>query len=639
MRRLTPLLLLALAAWTHGTGSSQTLTGLTLSNEIVTPGVTSGVAVAAMTVAVSSGSASGAVIALSTSGSCPGSSANNGNYSVSGTTLSTAANIASETDLICLSVTLAGAANSPQYYAFQLPVVDTPGLSANLLSNNPFYTCVTNQYVNASTGSDSYDGTSPTHTTGTVGPWLTIAHAISAGQSAGYCLNLTGNFTNNTYPFNFPGGSSATTTGYAVVRSYPSLLSAKITQTVNLTNGVVSLPNSYSIVDGLEIDGNATGCSGGPCAGNYAVFWPGNTAHHAIVMNSYIHGSGGGGIGNAGSSVGDCLMALHNVLSQNATTNGNQMSGISIFQPTPISGLTTCGSQWASGFHMQLQWNFSVNNFETFIGDYHSDGDGYILDTFTGNSYTYNSLISNNTATGNGGFCVGVDNVPNAVIANNSCYNDYLDASNPATYRSEIYLNGCTGCTIVNNVVQSVAGASPLSANVSGLSQGTSSGNTWATNIFQGANPVDHTSGGADPISCSTNKCSTSPGWTSVPTAFSAATTGASGTGSTATITWSGSQVLAVGALENTALITPTGYAGTAAITASGAGSASFANATTGAQTVAGVIVLLPTSPNFALTGGSAAIGYGTSKTYLPASDVDAGACGSALATCPNLTY
>ena len=37
--------------------------------------------------------------------------------------------------------------------------------------------------------------------------------------------------------------------------------------------------------------------------------------------------------------------------------------------------------------------------------------------------------------------------------------------------------------------------------------------------------------------------------------------------------------------------------------------------------------------------GGSAAIGYGTSETYLPASDVDAGACGSALATCPNLTY
>ena len=35
----------------------------------------------------------------------------------------------------------------------------------------------TNYYVNAETGSDSYDGTAPAHTGGGVGPWLTLRKA------------------------------------------------------------------------------------------------------------------------------------------------------------------------------------------------------------------------------------------------------------------------------------------------------------------------------------------------------------------------------------------------------------------------------------------------------------------------------
>lgn len=69
------------------------------------------------------------------------------------------------------------------------------------------------------------------------------------------------------------------------------------------------------------------------------------------------------------------------------------------------------------------------------------------------------------------------------------------------------------------------------------------------------------------------------------------ATTGASGDGTTATITYStaggvppiGSQVLISG-------VTPAGYNGTFTVTASSPGSVSFANATTGNQTVAGII-------------------------------------------------
>ena len=62
---------------------------------------------------------------------------------------------------------------------------------------------------------------------------------------------------------------------------------------------------------------------------------------------------------------------------------------------------------------------------------------------------------------------------------------------------------------------------------------------------------------------------------------FSAATTGASGDGTTATITYAGTYVFPVGATVVVAGVTPGGYNATATVTASSAGSGSYANATT----------------------------------------------------------
>ena len=71
---------------------------------------------------------------------------------------------------------------------------------------------------------------------------------------------------------------------------------------------------------------------------------------------------------------------------------------------------------------------------------------------------------------------------------------------------------------------------------------------------------------------------------------FSAATTGASGNGTTATITYAGTYVFPVGAAVVVAGVTPGGYNATATVTASSAGSVSYANATTGVQTVPGTV-------------------------------------------------
>lgn len=69
------------------------------------------------------------------------------------------------------------------------------------------------------------------------------------------------------------------------------------------------------------------------------------------------------------------------------------------------------------------------------------------------------------------------------------------------------------------------------------------------------------------------------------------ATTAASGTGAIATITFSGSgAVPAVGSSITIAGVTPAGYNGTFSVTAAAPGTVSYANATTGPQTVAGTI-------------------------------------------------
>jgi len=67
------------------------------------------------------------------------------------------------------------------------------------------------------------------------------------------------------------------------------------------------------------------------------------------------------------------------------------------------------------------------------------------------------------------------------------------------------------------------------------------------------------------------------------------ATTGASGTGSVATITYSGG-AFTVGSFITVAGVTPAGYNGTWQVTASSSGSVSFASTTTGSQTVAGTV-------------------------------------------------
>jgi hypothetical protein len=72
------------------------------------------------------------------------------------------------------------------------------------------------------------------------------------------------------------------------------------------------------------------------------------------------------------------------------------------------------------------------------------------------------------------------------------------------------------------------------------------------------------------------------------------ATTAASGTGTTATITFTPATTIPVGSILTISGMTPSGYNGTYTVTASSSGSVSFASSTTGSQTVAGSFFVTP---------------------------------------------
>jgi len=83
-------------------------------------------------------------------------------------------------------------------------------------------------------------------------------------------------------------------------------------------------------------------------------------------------------------------------------------------------------------------------------------------------------------------------------------------------------------------------------------------------------------------------------------------TRSASGTGTTATLTYPTSYTIPVGSTIVVAGVTPAGYNGTFTVTASSSGSVSYANATTGSQTVAGTIIVTVAKEN----GGNARFIY-----------------------------
>jgi serralysin len=467
--------------------------------------------------------------------------------------------------------------------------VQVPGPSAALFAS-PYYKCVTNYYVSTS-GSDSNDGQTK--------PWQTLQQADSAKVSAGSCINVAPGTYDGVLLHN--GGNAATATGYVVYRCQTldaciikgdgGVNGSSAFDFVQTTNGT---PPNFIQIDGFEMVGQGTfypiGVNVYNGDGSRKV-----ASHHVWVLNSIVHGFGQSGLQLNNS---EYLYAIHNTLYGNSNTVCDaQGSGISYWAPNAVAGYnptaddrtnpnSLLGPTWVNGstfFHNVIEWNVTYNNALTQCNTANSpgdtDGNGIIMDSFLNNNYPNETLVAFNVTYNNGGGGIHVFYSGNVTVANNSCFNNYLDPANNATWRGCIDDADGFSNTYLNNIalaipaITTTCNISPpftrFNSAVLASPQGGSS--TWTNNITDmiGVGCNGEIDNNGDSYSATTNKESTVPRWVDV---------------------------------------------GTSAV---------------------GIESTPPVGANFALEPGSPAIGYGLTQPYLAPQSVDAGACSSSLTTCP----
>jgi hypothetical protein len=472
-----------------------------------------------------------------------------------------------------------------------------PGPSLALF-DAPYYTCVKNYYV-ATTGSDTNGGTSPAT------PWKTLQHANNLGRTAGDCVNVAPGTYANGVLIN-SGGNLASSTGYVVYRC--TTMDACIVTDVAAggENGSFAwnftqpMGGSYVIIDGFTLSAAAETQYGEGIQISNGTNAFTRTVHHVWILNSIISGYGQSG---AQMNNGEYFFVVHNTIYNNSRVGcGAQGSGISFASPIAFPGYTPTADDLQNPilghlgptFHNAVEWNVLYNNALTGCGTtsnaYDTDGNNIIMDTFNWDfisspvPYTGGVLIAFNVTYNAGGAGISVFLSEDITVANNTCYNNYLDPANGGSSRACIELLNSTNDTVFNNIAVGVPAAhsgcaystvpfARFNSAIIGAPPSTSyTPDTFSNNITYlagaGCQAEDAVFNG-DTYSCTANKCATSPGWVSV------------GTKSTGTET-----------------TTPSGV-------------------------------------NFALEPGSPAIGYGLTASYLPHSSVDAGACSSSLQVCP----
>jgi parallel beta-helix repeat protein len=394
---------------------------------------------------------------------------------------------------------------------------NVPGVSAALAAA-PFYTCVTNRYVDAVNGNDSNPGTQAQ-------PWKTIGNADNGTTIwnnipvPGECVNvLPGTYVLNNTLVIGAGGNASSPTGYVVYRS-------TVPQGAHLIAGpglsannadMIALWAPYLVFDGFEIDGNASTTSGHGIDGCQYGYNP----HHFIAINNVIHDVGGAGLNSCAS---EFIIWRNNVVYNTAGTGPWQSSGISVYQPAALAAGSYTPTAWDSApYHIQIAYNISHDNKEgaALVPNqgctpvppatqgppcYHTDGEGIIIDTTLGGSvscptcgtpYPGNILVLGNVCYNNGGSGVEVFLSQNVTIANNTVYNNFTDPYNPGTARGELLNGGSKNLTWVNNIAIAVPGTGVFANNkpIVTFPVGGSfpDSGTWTRNITYGASRMSN---------------------------------------------------------------------------------------------------------------------------------------------------
>lgn len=366
-------------------------------------------------------------------------------------------------------------------------IVPKTFLSATLSpkSTGQYYTPVRNWFV-APNGNDP-----PTGQGTSVSPWKTLAGADSSGKllpgDVVNCASGTYNLTGTQYLNN--GGNTNSLTGFVVYKSTVQY-GAKLVMAGTTSDDVIKAQTNYVIFDGFEIDGGNAGVatlsaarSIGSCIGCWG--------HHIIVTNCKLHDAGGSGIQ---ANFKDWYTFDNNICYNNSNWNGNQTSGISIYEPFSVP-YTPSAADIAATYRIQVINNTCFNNFivggSGITATNHTDGNGIIMDDFLlaqaanpygSGAYTHASLCQHNTCYSNGGRGVHVFSSTLVVADSNIAYNNVRDQGLTGSERGDVCAVDSTNCTMSNNKSECTALTTGLNPFCTAVLHARSTSITWTGN-------------------------------------------------------------------------------------------------------------------------------------------------------------
>jgi len=272
-------------------------------------------------------------------------------------------------------------------------------------------------YYVALTGSNRAPGTQSS-------PLRTIQHGVDALASAGgtVCVADAGPYVESVTLRN-----SGTASRWIAIRGVGTAR-AEISPPSNGTFAININARSYVALEHLHTNGGELGIvsSGG--------------GSHWYVHDSEIENAVGSGIQ---LNNGDYVTVEGNLVHHNAATWASYGSGVSVYEPVQLDS--------SAGYHIYIGGNTIYSNSNAVGG---TDGNGIILDTFSGHRFSAPSLVENNIGYGNAGACVKVYANGGApiLVRNNTCFKDQQLASR-YTWRGEVSLEYAGDVTTVNNIL------------------------------------------------------------------------------------------------------------------------------------------------------------------------------------------
>lgn len=300
-------------------------------------------------------------------------------------------------------------------------------------------------YYLSPTGSDSSSGTSADS------PWLTPNHTINCGDTILAAPSTSYNASNFT---SGKWGTVSCVSGNNVAwLKCSSFDSCKVEAN---GNDAIRVSESYWGVQGWETTNSSGACFTASPASSIV------TIHHIIFANNIANGCKNNGFnsypysGTRGPSGVDYLAIIGNLVYNAAGGNSKCFSGISVYEPRNFDT--------KPGTHIYITQNISWSNVNESSCPGNSDGNGIILDDWSGDQssftipYSGQGVVENNLVMGNGSSGIEAfhNSIAPIIIHNNTSYANYTDPNHKGSYKGEILISWSSNVTSKYNIANSI---------------------------------------------------------------------------------------------------------------------------------------------------------------------------------------